>query len=413
MSSTPEAVRAADPAERLEELREKRKEERHETDRLMRVVFYGTVLLIAWMMWKVVQPFALEIGWAVVLSICLNPIRNRLTPKMGPTKAALVITLGVLFLVVLPTVFVGYTLYNEGATSVGYVQQKLDDQGGPAALFHRIWEWARVKAPVLPDEQVVVSNISASVGRILEFVAHRAGSILAGIAGFAFSLIIMLSILFFLVRDSPGFARALRRVMPFEPELNERFMDISSDLVSASVTSTLVIAAVQAIITGITLVAMGVPGAVLWALMTFLLSFLPLVGAALIWAPISIWLALSGHLVKGVVLALIGLLVLGNVDNVVRPLLLAGKGKINTLVLIISLMGGVSAFGFIGIVLGPLVAVLLTAIIESYASRSDDQLRPRPWPERPQPAIAPAATGAPAPAAVAPAGTETVAADTE
>ena len=129
---------------------------------------------------------------------------------------------------------------------------------------------------------------------------------------------------------------------------------------------------------------MGVPGAVLWALMTFLLSFLPLVGAALIWAPVAIWLALSGHLVKGVVLALIGLLVLGNVDNVVRPLLLSGKGKINTLVLIISLMGGVSAFGFIGIVLGPLVAVLLTAIIESYASRSDDDLfasvAPRPLP---------------------------------
>ena len=110
--------------------------------------------------------------------------------------------------------------------------------------------------------------------------------------------------------------------------------------------------------------------------MTFFLAFLPLLGAALIWAPVSIWLAISGHLVKGVVLALIGLLVLGNVDNVVRPLLLSGKSKINTLVLIISLMGGVSAFGFIGIVLGPLTAVLLTAIIESYASRSDDDLLP-------------------------------------
>jgi predicted PurR-regulated permease PerM len=379
MTTTPDPARAAE-ALRIEQVREvaveKRKEERQETDRLMRVVFYGTVLLIAWMMWKVVQPFALEIGWAVVLAICLDPIRNRLTPRLGPTKASLVITLGVLFLVILPTIFVGYTLYNEGATNVRYVQQKLDDQGGPAALFHRVWEWARFRAPMLPEEQVVVDDISASVGRILEFVGKRAGSILAGIVGFVFSLAIMLSILFFLLRDAPSFARALRRVMPFEPELNERFMDLTSDLVSASVTSTLVIAAVQALVTGAALLAMGVPGAVLWALMTFFLAFLPLVGAALIWAPVSIWLALSGHFVKGVVLALIGLLVLGNVDNVVRPLLLSGKSKINTLVLIISLMGGVSAFGFIGIVLGPLVAVLLTAIIESYASRSDDDLVP-------------------------------------
>ena len=78
------------------------------------------------------------------------------------------------------------------------------------------------------------------------------------------------------------------------------------------------------------------------------------------------WLVLSGSLVKGIVLTLVALLVLGQIDNVVRPLLLAGKSQMSTLVLIISLLGGVSAFGFIGIVLGPLVAALLTALFESY-----------------------------------------------
>ncbi|MFN8093117.1 MAG: hypothetical protein U0599_13030 [Vicinamibacteria bacterium] len=81
-----------------------------------------------------------------------------------------------------------------------------------------MWDWARLKVPVLPEEQVVLANVSASVGRILEFVANRAGSIIAGVVGFVFSLAIMLSILFFLLRDAPSFARALRRVMPFEPE---------------------------------------------------------------------------------------------------------------------------------------------------------------------------------------------------
>jgi len=90
------------------------------------------------------------------------------------------------------------------------------------------------------------------------------------------------------------------------------------------------------------------------------------VGATLVWLPAAVWLALSGSLVKGIILAAVGVLILGNVDNVVRPLLLSGKAQMNTLVLIISLMGGVSAFGFIGIVLGPLVAALLTALVESY-----------------------------------------------
>jgi predicted PurR-regulated permease PerM len=400
MTTTPDpAASLVEAAQRFEELREKRREERHETDRLVRVVFYGTVLLVAWLMWRVVQPFAMEIGWALVLAICLNPIRNRLTPRLGATKAAFVITLAVLFLVILPLVFVGHTLYNEGATSVSYVQQKLDDQGGPAMLFHRIWDWARSRAPLLPAEEVVLSEISSSVGRILEFVAHRAGRIIAGIAGFAFSLVIMLSILFFLLRDSPSFARALRRVMPFEPDLNERFMDLSEDLVSASVTTMLANAAVQGTIGAVAFLLLGVPGAILWAFIMTILSFLPIVGSALVWVPVSIWLALSGHLVRGVVLLLIGLLILGNVENVIRPLLLAGKSKLNTLVLIISLLGGVRAFGFIGVVLGPLVAVMLTAIIESYASRPDGELYVAAE-AAPAPLAAPSAK----PAAVLPAG---------
>ena len=118
-------------------------------------------------------------------------------------------------------------------------------------------------------------------------------------------------------------------------------------------------------------------GAGLWGLIMAILSFLPLVGAALVWGPVALWLGVSGHLVKGMVLALVGVLILGNVDNVVRPLLLAGKSKVNTLVLIISLTGGVSAFGFIGIVLGPLAAVLLEAILESYyAPRPDVEVVP-------------------------------------
>jgi predicted PurR-regulated permease PerM len=343
--------------------------DRPESERLAQVVFYGTVLLIAWIMWKVVLPFVLEIGWAVVLAICLNPIRLRIEPRLGRTKTALALVLAVLVLVVMPAVFVGHTLYNSGESGVDYVQRKLEDEGGPVSLFHRLWEWVHARAPFLPDEQAVISEVSERLGQIVTFAASQAGRIVASVLTFLFSLVIMLSILFFLLRDASGFADTVKRVMPFQPEHNDRFVTISSELVSASVTATLVIAAVQGIVGGIVLALLGVKGAVLWGLIMAILSFLPLVGAALVWAPVAIWLAVTGHLVKGIVLALVGLLILGNVDNVVRPLLLAGKSKVNTLVLIISLMGGVSAFGFIGIVLGPLAAVLLEAIIESYYAR--------------------------------------------
>jgi len=346
--------------------------DRPQSERLTQLVFYGTVLLLAWLMWKVVQPFVLEIGWAMVLAICLSPIRLRVEPRLGRTKTALVLVLAVLALVVVPAVFVGYTLFSQGGTGVDYVQQKLQDEGGPVSLFHKVWQWARARGPFLPEEQAILSDISRWLGQAVSYAASRAGRVVTGLVGFLFSLAIMLSVLFFLLRDASAFDRTLRRLMPFEPEQNERFLEVSAALVSASVTSSLVIAAIQGIVGGIALALLGVQGAVLWGLVMTILSFLPLIGAALVWAPVAVWLAVTGHLVKGIILALVGILVLSNVDNLVRPLLLVGKSKMNTLVLIISLMGGVSAFGFIGIVLGPLVAVLLTAILDSYYVRPGD-----------------------------------------
>ena len=183
--------------------------------------------------------------------------------------------------------------------------------------------------------------------------------------------------LFFLLRDAEDFARGVRRMLPFGARQNARLVTIASDLVSASVTATVAIAAIQGLLGGATFAILGIQGAVLWGMMMFLLSFLPLVGSALVWAPAAVWLALAGSLGKGIALAAVGLIVMGQVDNVVRPLLLAGKAQMNTLVLLLSLLGGVSAFGFIGIVLGPLVAALVTAIVESYdAAPAAEELPP-------------------------------------
>ena len=339
-----------------------------EAERVSQLVFYGTVFLIAWLAWRIVQPFLVEIAWAVVLAICLDPVRVRLLPRLGATRTALALTLAVVVLLVIPVVFVGTAVVAEGGPAVRYLESQLRNEGGAGAAdgLRRGWAWLREQAPFLPTEQEAVARVTASVGKVAEFLAAQAGGILKGAANFLFSLVITLGVLFFLVRDGAAFQGAIRRVLPFGEEQNERLLALTGDLVSASVTATLAIAALQGLIGGVTFALLGFDGWVLWGAMMGILALLPLVGATLVWLPAAVWLALSGAVVKGIVLAAVGVLVLGNVDNVVRPLLLSGKSKMNTLVLIISLMGGVSAFGFIGIVIGPLVAALVTALVESY-----------------------------------------------
>jgi predicted PurR-regulated permease PerM len=362
-----------------------------EAERVSQLVFYGTVGLIAWLAYRIVQPFLTEIGWAVVLAICLEPVRVRLQSRLGPTRTALLLTFAVVVLLVIPVVFVGTAVVKEGRPAVGYLEAQLRTEGGAVEWFHEGWEWARARAPFLPTEQEAIAKVTASLGKVAEFLAGQAGGLVKGAANFLFALVITLGVLFFMLRDASAFQRALRRVLPFGAEQNERLLAITTDLVSASVTATLAIAALQGVIGGLAFALLGVSGSVLWGTMIGIFALLPLVGAALVWLPWAVWLALSGSLVKGIALALLGVLVLGNVDNVVRPLLLAGKSQMNTLVLIISLMGGAAAFGFIGIVLGPLVAALLTALVESYHAEPE-----------PAPAPPPAAAAAPAPAPAAP-----------
>jgi predicted PurR-regulated permease PerM len=344
-----------------------------EAERVSQLVFYGTVLLIGWLAYQIVKPFLVPIAWAVVLGICLEPARLRLQKHLGPTRTAAALTLAVVVLLVIPIVFVGTAVVTQGGPAVGYLEAQLQNQGGPAGFFHRGWDAARARFPFLPAEQEVIAKITASVGKAAEFLAGQAGGILKGAASFLFSLFITLAVLFFMLRDATSFRLAIRRVLPFGAEQNERLVALTRDLVSASVTATLPIAALQGVLGGLAFALLGIDGPVLWGAIMGIVALLPLVGATLVWLPAAVWLALSGSVVKGIVLAGVGVLVLGNVDNVVRPILLSGKAQMNTLVLIISLMGGVSAFGFIGIVLGPLVAALLTALVESYQAEPETQ----------------------------------------
>jgi predicted PurR-regulated permease PerM len=349
--------------------------------RITSLVFYGAVLLIAYLGYRIVEPFLMQIGWAVVLAICLAPAQTRLARRLGAARSAALLTALVLVLLVVPAVLGALTLVREGSAVVDYVEGQLRDRGGPMGLFHVAWQWLRARLAFLPHEDEIVARVSGELGGLATNAAGRAGAILKGALSLAFGLVITLGILFFLLKDAPEMERAARRLLPFGREQNERLLRLTRDIVSASVTSMLVVALIQGVLGGLAFLLLGIPGALLWGGLMAALGLLPAVGAALVWAPAAIWLAVSGSLVKGVILALVGLLVLGNVDNVVRPLLLSGSARMGTLVLVISLLGGVSAFGFIGIVLGPVVAAVLTALVESY------HLEPEAEPELPAPPL--------------------------
>jgi predicted PurR-regulated permease PerM len=329
--------------------------------------FYGGVLVVAVLAYRIAEPFLVEIGWAVVLAICLAPLQARLQRRLGATGSAACLIVMVVFVLIVPLLLIAYVLAEQGPQLASAVKADVDARGGPMGLVHFVWQWLHERRFVLPSEEAVVQHFSKRLGELAADAGRQAGQIIEQAVAFGFSLTITLCILFFMLRDGPQMASGVRRLLPFGPERNARLLGLIHDIVFTSVTSTLVIAVIQGIVGGIAFLLLGVPGALLGAGLMTVLAVLPVAGATLVWAPAALWLALSGSLVKGLVLALVGTLILGNVDNVVRPLMLASRARMSTLLLIIALLGGVSAFGFIGIVLGPVVGAVVTAMVKTYA----------------------------------------------
>jgi predicted PurR-regulated permease PerM len=343
------------------------------------LLFYGAVLLLGWLFFRVIEPFLVEIAWAAVLAICFQPIHARLTRRFGPSRAALLSTLIVTALIVVPGILVASALVSEGGYAVTDLQAAFEKEG--AARARDGWEWARLRVPLLPPADDVLTRVSDSAGSVAAAVAAQAGGVLRNVASFFFSLVITLFILFFFLRDGTAVHGVIDRTLPFPADQRRRLIKQTEDLVSASVSATLLIAVIQGILGGLAFAALSLRSPVVWGVVMGAASFIPLIGTALIWLPAALWLLASGSAVKGVVLIGIGALI-GNVDNVVRPLLLSGKSEMNGLLVFISLMGGVSAFGFIGIVLGPLVAATVVALLDSYTE---------PMPEEPEVPLPPLA----------------------
>lgn len=336
-----------------------------ERDRFARVIFYVVVLFAGYLAFLVVRPFLQPLGWAAVFALLLQPVHTRLTRRLKPGLASLVTTLLAGFIVVGPAVFLLSLLVREIATVSAFIQQSGVIAETPARLEH-YWTLLRERAPLaLPEDPGAL--ITDVVQRFGSVIAGRAGSVLQNVASFVFALVVMLFALFFFLRDGARIAAAVRSLLPFEPARRDRLITQTRDLVIASVGAGLSIAVAQGSIGGVTFALLGFGAPVLWGVTMTFCSLLPVVGATIVWLPSAIWLLLSGDVTRGVILLGVGVGVIGMVDNFLRPLLLSGRSAASGLIVFLGLLGGVAAFGFIGLVLGPIVLVVAMTLLEAAA----------------------------------------------
>ena len=334
-------------------------------ERFSQLIFYALIILIGYLTYLVMSPFLAPLAWAAVFSVMFYPVHKELSPRIGPSRSALAATLMTAVLIVAPAVMLVSVIARETPQVIDYLKQMSNT--APEQI-DRIWEVVRRRSPTpLPEDPTFLVREGAQ--RVLAFLAPHAGAVVADLFATLGSLFVMLFAMFFLLRDGHTLARQVRDLLPLPEAARDRLMTDTRDLVVASVGAGLMVAAVQGAIGAVSFWLLGINAPVIWGVVMALCSLIPLVGAALVWVPTALWLLLSGDVGRGVILVIVGVFAISLADNILRPLLLAGRTTASGLIVFLGLLGGAAAFGFIGLVLGPIILVTAGSLLRVFSQR--------------------------------------------
>ncbi len=339
------------------------------SDRLTTVLSYGILLLLIYLVFRICEPFLGALGWAAILVIFFYPMHHRLARKFSDSRAALLSTLAVTILLIVPAILVT-TLFVRQAVSISRgVQRSIVGQHAPVVA--QKWAWLAQHVPGLDPNANVADMVEEGVQKQAGFLAERLGTILKNIAAFIFDLFVMIFAMFYFFRDADQIIRGVRSILPFDAEHRERLMTQTRDLISASVTTSLILAALQGVIGGVGFAITRLPTPLFWGVAMAFFSLVPVVGSGLIFVPAALWLGFTGHWGRAILLLAICAGVSTIVDNVLRPLLLGGRSELSGLVIFISVLGGVSLFGMLGLVLGPILVATAAGVLAVYMERPE------------------------------------------
>lgn len=318
-------------------------------------------------------PFYGAIFWGVILAIIFSPVQRRLLvlTKGRRTLAALANLLFIILIVIIPVILMSGALVQEIVT----LFKRMDS--GEINVANYLEQITNSLPPFVVDglSRLGISNFSDLGDKLSQF-AMSAGQFLTKQAvnigsntfQFLISLGIMLYLLFFLLKDGSDLARHCRSLVPLSEDQKSHLFKKFTTVVRATVKGNIVVAATQGALGGVMFWILGVEGALFWGVLMAVLSLLPAVGASLIWAPVAIYFLSTGIIVKGIVLIAYGILVIGLVDNILRPLLVGKDTKIPDYIILISTLGGLSLFGLNGFVIGPLIAAMFMACWDLFPS---------------------------------------------
>lgn len=348
--------------------------DRSRADQVRWYALLAATAIALYLCWAMLKPFIGVLLWAVVLVIVFFPVHRRIEARLGrPSLSAALSCLLVIMTILVPLTFLTWAVVRELTgfaqnlqTSLGSLLDPNSPVTGP--LLRRVGQYVDIEQLRSQEVQQFLSERLKGIGGSL---ASQTLGFVGGAAGFIIEVFFVIFTMYYLFRDGDRIRDASRRALPLRRRKASEVLARTNEVIGASVYGVLVIAAIQGLLGGVAFWALGLPSPLLWGVVMIILSMIPLAGAFIVWVPAALYLGLSGEVLKAVLLAAWGALVIGSVDNFLRPKLVGEKTRLHELLIFFSVLGGLHVFGVLGLVLGPVLVAITIALIEILRQADD------------------------------------------
>jgi predicted PurR-regulated permease PerM len=326
-------------------------------------LFSAAAGVVVYLCLLILRPFFGVVAWSTVLAITCYPFHQRLVRRNGRVALSAATTSALMVLAVLvPLVFIGGVAVNQLLALGDSLRQAFLD---PEGISRRV---TAALAPLTQrlglDPDAIVAWVSSHASEWAAGAGQYTMSAAAGVGGAILSFALIAVATFLLLRHGETLVTTIPDLLPFERARSEALLLRIRDVVHASMHGVVAIATIQGILCGGMFWLLGIPAAALWGLVTVFASMVPFVGTAGVWLPGTVYLLATGAWPKAIVLAVWGAAVVSSVDNFLRPRLVAGRVRLSGLAMFVAMLGGLQAFGALGIILGPVLFATAAAILD-------------------------------------------------
>ncbi|NLD36326.1 MAG: AI-2E family transporter [Desulfatiglans sp.] len=334
------------------------------------------VVLISILFLVMIRQFIMPVLLAAIFSALLMPVFHKFEKwfKGRRVAASAVTVILILCIIIIPlTGLLGVVAAQAVKISTiarPWIERQISEPGTISDLFESLPFYQSIA----PYSEQIISKAGELAGSLSGFIIDKLSSITIGTVNIILDLFIMLYCMFFFLLEGDKILNRILYYLPLEDQFERRMLDKFTSITRATLKGTIVIGVLQGALAGIAFAALGIPSALFWGTIMAVLSVIPSVGSAIVWLPTVVILLFTGHIIKAIILLLFCGLVVGSMDNLLRPKLVGKDTQMHELMILFGTLGGILMFGMVGMIIGPIIAGLFVTLWEIFADEFKDIL---------------------------------------